>query len=253
MRAERIILCLCLAGAATCTVAAPRPFLAIFTEHTPPSSMTVNGQITGFATEKVRAVMARAGIDYRIDMLPWTRALALATSQPDTCLYSTTRTSERDKLFKWVGPTHENDWTMFARADRGIRLASLEDARKLRIGAYNGDVRGETLQGEGFSVDSVRDNFSNPRKLMAGRIDLWVTSLRVGKTISRELGWPQEIVPVLTFKRTELYLACHPSVSDALIARMNSALQAMNREGVSKEIEHRFDFWGIEPNRASVP
>ena len=253
MRARLIFLLLLLAGAPVWAGAEPRPFLAIVTEHTPPSSMMVNGQLTGFATEKVRVVMERAGIDFRVEMLPWTRALALATSQADTCIYSTTRTPERDKLFKWVGPTHDNDWTMFARLDRDIRLARLEDARKLRIGAYNGDVRGETLQNQGFIVDSVRDNFSNPRKLMAGRIDLWVTSLRTGKSIARELGWPKDIVPVLTFKRTGLYLACHPSVPDALVTKMNAALQAMNREGVSKEIEHRFDFWGIEPNPASVP
>ena len=32
------------------------------TEHTPPSSMMVDGEVSGFATEKMRTMLERAGI-----------------------------------------------------------------------------------------------------------------------------------------------------------------------------------------------
>ncbi|MEJ7808259.1 MAG: ABC transporter substrate-binding protein [Telluria sp.] len=235
--------CLCAASAAA------RPRLVITTESSPPSAMMGEQQVIGFATEKVRVIMDRVGVDYDIEMLPWKRAYLLAQYQADTCVYSTTRVPERETLFKWVGPTHANDWTLFGRADRNYRINSIEDARKYRIGAYNGDVRSDALIAQGFIVDTVQDKLSNPRKLLVNRIDLWASSVRVGSAIVAENGWGAQIVPVLTFKRTELYLACNPSVPNALVAKMNAALRAMNSEGVSAAIERKYHYVGAAPRR----
>lgn len=224
--------------------AAARPRLHITTESSPPSAMMGDGQVIGFATEKVRVIMERVGVDYSIEILPWKRAYLLAQNRPATCVYSTTRVPEREAMFKWIGPTHENDWTLFGRADRNYRIASIEDARKYRIGAYNGDVRSEALIAQGFIVDTVQDKLSNPRKLLVGRIDLWASSVRVGSAILAENGWTGQIVPLLTFKRTKLYLACNLGVPDALVASMNAALRAMNSEGVSEAIERRYNYAG---------
>jgi polar amino acid transport system substrate-binding protein len=234
---------LCAAGAAA------RPRLLITTESSPPSAMMGERQVIGFATDKIRTVMERVGIDYDIEMLPWKRAYLLAQTQPDTCVYSTTRVPDREPLFKWIGPTHENDWTLFGRADRNYRIASIDDARKYRIGTYNGDVRSDALIAEGFIVDTVQDKLANPRKLLVNRIDLWASSVRVGSAIVAENGWGAQIVPVLTFKRTELYLACNLSVPDALVARMNAALRAMNSEGVSAAIERKYHYVGTSASR----
>ena len=229
--------------------ASARPRLVITTESSPPSAMMGEKQVIGFATDKIRVIMERVGIDYQIDMLPWKRAYLLAQHQADTCVYSTTRVPERETLFKWVGPTHENDWTLFGRADRDYRIASIEDARKYRIGAYNGDVRSDALIAQGFIVDTVQDKLANPRKLLVDRIDLWASSVRVGSAIVAENGWGAQIVPVLTFKRTELYLACNPSVPDALVAKMNAALRAMNSDGVSAAIERKYNYAGTASRR----
>lgn len=235
------LLCLAMLCAAS---ASARPRLVITTESSPPSAMMGATGVEGFATEKVRVIMERVGIDYTIEMLPWKRAFLLAQTQADTCVYSTTRVAERETMFKWIGPTHENDWTLFGRAGRDYHITSIEDARKYRIGAYNGDVRSEALIAQGFIVDTVQDKLSNPRKLLVDRIDLWASGMRVGSAIVAEHGWGAQIVPVLTFKRTMLYLACNPTVPDALVARMNAALRAMNSEGVSAAIERKYHYAG---------
>lgn len=233
---------LALAGLCAGDSAADRPRLYITAEVSPPSAMYLNGKFAGFATEKIRLMLQRADIDGDIDVLPWSRAYTLALSQSNACVYSTTRVPERETLFKWVGPTHENDWTLFARADRRYKFTSLEEARKLRIGAYSGDVRADFLMDKGFNVDAVQDKLANPRKLLLNRIDLWASSLRVGSAVVTQNGWSGQIVPVLTFKRTELYLACNKGVPDNLIEKLNAALQAMNKEGVSQSIEKKYDF-----------
>ncbi len=246
-RAMSFVVALSAALSAADSVAQTRPRLAITTESSPPSSMLEGGRVTGFATEKIRVMMERAGIDYSIELLPWKRAFLIAQTQPDACVYSTTRVPEREAQFKWIGPTHQNDWTLFGRADRNFKLTTIEDARPLRIGAYNGDVRGEALLAQGFSIDSVQDRASNARKLLVNRIDLWATSLRVGGHLLREHGWDKQIVPVLTFKRADLYLACNRAVPDALITKLNAALKQIDAEGISATIERKFHY--TEPAR----
>jgi polar amino acid transport system substrate-binding protein len=247
---DRVLLALC--AAAFCSlpqgaIAAPR--LYITTEHSPPASMNSSGRVVGTGTDKVREIMARTGTSYTIELLPWKRAYTAALSRPDACVFSTTRTAEREHLFKWVGPTDEADWVLLGRADRALQVNSLEDARPLRIGTYNGDARDEFLRARGFLVDPAPNDMINPRKLLLNRIDLWAASLRRGSAVLEQNGWAGRIVPVLTFARVRVYLACNPAVPDALIARMNESLDAMGKDGTLRRIERRYEGWAESPAR----
>lgn len=234
-----------LAGLCAAASGAGRPHLYIGTEISPPSVIMDKERLAGFTTDKIRAIMDRAGIDYELEILPFKRAYLLSQTRTDMCIFSLTRLPERESMFKWIGPTHVSDWTLFGRAGRDYHVSKLEDARQYRIGAYFGDVRGDALSAQGYTVDVVRERLSNPRKLLVDRVDLWASSLQMGGKIIAENGWQGKIVPVLTFKRTELYLACNPGVPDALVAKMNAALHAMNSEGVSAAIERKY---GLAPH-----
>jgi polar amino acid transport system substrate-binding protein len=176
-----------------------------------------------------------------MNIMPWKRAYMLATTQPQTCVFMTTRTAEREALFKWVGPISQADWVLYGRADRSYGIKAVEDAKGLRIGAYNGDVRGEYLAARGYLVDFVQNDDSNPKKLMLDRIDLWVNSTRSSRPLLAQLGLSGKIVPIVTFHQAKLYLACHLSVPDPVVARMEASVKAMEADGTYKTIEQRFD------------
>jgi polar amino acid transport system substrate-binding protein len=232
------------AAAGTVESAPARPRLTITTETSAPSSMLEGSRVIGIATDKVREAMQRAGVDYSIELLPWKRAYLAAQQRPDACVYSTSRTPEREGLFKWVGPTAVAEWVMMARADSKLKLRSLEDARGLRIGTYNGDARDAYLRARGFRVDAANEDLANAGKLLLDRIDLWAASLRSGSTILTRYGYDKKIVPLLVFNRIELYLACNPAVPDAVVARLNAAFEAMARDGTARRIERSYENWG---------
>lgn len=216
--------------------------LTITTEHMPPSSMRgADGIITGRATDKIRELMARTGTDYQIDLLPWKRALMMAQTQPHTCVYSTSRTPEREARFKWVGPTDEAEWQFWGRADHSFPLNTMDDARKLRIGTYLGDARDEYLRSHGFNVDAVNNDAVNPHKLLLNRIDLWAVGIRNGATFPGHPDWSDKVVPLMVFHRVKVYLACHPSVPDALIDKLNATLAEMRRDGTVARIDRQYD------------
>jgi polar amino acid transport system substrate-binding protein len=237
LRATAGLACLAAGWAA----AAP---LLITTEHAPPASMKTRDGIIGRETDKVREMMARTNTEYKIDLLPWKRAYTMALTQSDTCVYSTSRTPERDRLFKWVGPTDEAEWVFWGRADHEFPLKTLEDARKLRIGTYNGDARDEYLRSRGFKVDPATNDLVNPQKLLMNRIDLWAVGIRNGTQLT-QYDWSGKIVPLLVFNRVKVYLACNPSVPDELIARLNAALDEMRRDGTVSRLARQYEQWTL--------
>ncbi|MGJ9417171.1 substrate-binding periplasmic protein [Massilia sp. CMS3.1] len=223
----------------------PAP-LYITTETAAPSSMQDSqGQVVGISTDKVRAVLERAGLAYTIELLPWKRAYAAARERFDGCVYSTTRTPERETLFKWVGPIDTAEWVLMARANRRFSLRTLEDARPYRIGTYNGDARDDFLRSRGFRVDPAPNDLTNPRKLLLGRIDLWAAALRAGSPVLEQNNWAGQIVPVLVFHRLDVYLACNRAVPDDVIARLNGAFSALERDGTMGRIERSYDSWSV--------
>jgi polar amino acid transport system substrate-binding protein len=243
MRAARLSLLLALLWAGPLTSTAAPARLHLTTEHSPPDVMLEEGEVVGISTEKIRLAMARAGVGYDIDLLPWQRAYATAQQQIDTCVYSTTRTPERESQFKWIGPTRVLDWVLYGRADRNYKFDQLEDARALRIGVYNGDVRGDYLSARGYRVAIAQNDEDNAHKLMADRIDLWATAEKFAEATIARKGWNGKIVPVLHFNRVRLYLACNRAVPDKLVSRINAAFDAMNRDGSARRIEERYGRW----------
>ncbi|ELX10936.1 extracellular solute-binding protein family 3 [Janthinobacterium sp. HH01] len=215
--------------------------LNIVTEHAPPASMQGPDGVTGRETDKVRELMARTATRYKIELFPWKRAYLMAQNQPHTCVYSTSRTPEREKLFKWIGPTDEAEWVLWGRADHEFPLKTLEDARKLRIGTYIGDARDEYLRSRGFNVEPVSNDLANPHKVLLKRIDLWAVGMRTGSPGPSQQEWADKVVPLLVFNRIKVYLACHPSVPDELVDKLNAALAEMRRDGSLARLERKYE------------
>ena len=66
-----------------------------------------NGSIGGSATEIVKSMFEVTGDKPIIQAFPWARTYKLASSEPNTLIYSIARTPEREKKFNWVGNMEE--------------------------------------------------------------------------------------------------------------------------------------------------
>ena len=228
-----LIAVLAVSGAA---LAQASPFrLVLATEEYPPYNMSgPNGAVTGISTDIVRAVLDAAGYEYEIAVYPWARAIALARTQVNTCVYSMSRTPEREALYKWIGPLVANDWTLFARSGAS-RPQTLDEAMLMRIGSYQGDAIVAYLQTRGHQVDVAPSDDVNPKKLLAGRIDFWATGKLIGQYRLRQQG-VEGVEPVLTFNHTEMYLACQVQLPDAQVTKLTQTLHALEKSGAIKKI-----------------
>jgi hypothetical protein len=53
-------------------------------------------------------------------------------------------------------------------------------------------------------------------------------------------GLGEQIVPMLTFGHTDLYLACNKRIQSDLVIKLNEALHQMNADGTSANIEAHY-------------
>lgn len=215
--------------------------LTLVTEEYPPYNMSSKGGgVTGISTDIVRELMAATGFEFTMSVLPWARAITMARTQPHTCVFSMSRTPEREPHYKWVGPLVFNDWALFAKKP-APRPASLDAVKKARIGSYEGDAIVDYLQARHYAVDVGINDAVNPRKLLAGHIDYWATGKLIGQYRLRQQQI-DNIEPVLTFNRTEMHLACQKDMADDTIARLNRELAAMQKRGAVDKIYERYGY-----------
>lgn len=222
-------------------VAAAAERLVLTTEEYPPYNMSdARAQVSGISTDILRQLLDSLGYEYEIQLLPWARAIAMARTQVNTCVYSMSRTAEREALYKWVGPLVFNDWTLFARSGAS-RPAHLDETMNMRIGSYQGDAIVAFLQTRGHQVDVAPTDDVNPKKLLAGRIDYWATGRLIGLHRLQQQGLTG-IEPVLNFNRTEMYLACNRLMPDDQLKQLNSALQAMEKKGLIRKVYAQYGY-----------
>jgi len=216
-----------------CGAAAAAP-LVLVTEENPPYNFTdpASGNVTGIATEIVGMLMTRAGVEHRIEVLPWNRAYASARENTDTCIFAINETEERKPLFKWVGPLSRGGTVLFTREDSPVTLASLDDAKAYSVGVQQNSYAEKLMTEKGLPrIEAVPDAMTNARKLAAGRIDLWVSGLIPGPYQAKVAGIGK-LKPALVINESILSMACNPGVDTATVERLNAKLNEMRNEGL---------------------
>ena len=212
--------------------------LIINTEEYAPLSYTENGILKGIATEQVEAIFSLADIDYEMRVFPWARSYNKALTEANTCVFTTSHTPERSKLFKWVEPLSLNMSILVKSKQSSVSVSTIDEAMKYRIGIQNEDVAGAYLKDKGFiSLDSAANVDQSILKLLAGRVDM------VALAESRYLAMVdqgQPIEKVIDIFALKMGLACNLQVEDATIERLQKALDKLIQEGMQDKINTKY-------------
>ncbi|WP_092826454.1 substrate-binding periplasmic protein [Vreelandella subterranea] len=197
--------------------------LIINTEDYPPFNYpSEQGQIIGSATQVLRAALHAADVDAEFRLLPWARAYTAARLREQNCVYSTTRTTEREALFRWAGPLVVNEWAAFSLEGQDIKASSIQELADFRVGSFREDAVGNHVAAQGVEVLRAPNERENLARLNAGLVDVIVTGKATGEFLANAEN--VALNHLFTFYRAPLYLACHPSVSRNLIKRLQHNL-----------------------------
>lgn len=219
----------------------------LVTEEWAPYNYRENEHITGMATEVVRAIMTLTGDDFEIRLRPSMRASRVLQTQPRTIMYSMFRTSERESLFKWVGPIAEESIYPYQLAAAAQPIHTLEQLLHTpRITTRHAGLVPTMLASMGFdNLDtSATESEQLYRMLLAGRTEVIIGDTDAGVAYySRQLGIaPGTLrrVPIELY-RSSLYIAFSRDSDDALVAAWAAALAKLRSTGELTRIQRRYE------------
>lgn len=222
--------------------------LRVYAEITGSSAMYEKGELTGAAVEIAKEIMHRTGSEYPIVAVPWARGYDALLRDSNVVLFATTKTEEREPLFKWVGPIIRAQWVMIARKGEGHLVNSLEDAKKLRaIGTYHGDAREQYLESIGFTnLDSANDMITSYRKLASGRLDMLVGTDVGFERLVELAGLSQDMFETaFVIGEKCLYFAFSGDMDPAIVSRWRDAFESMRKDGTYAALYRKW-YPGVE-------
>lgn len=220
--------------------------IRVVTEHLPPYQINTAAGPRGFATEIVQQLFKEADQPYHIEFQSWSRAYQLALRDPNVCIYSISKSDERQRLFHWVGALSYNITGIYALKNRtDIQLSSLDQARNYTIAVTRDDITHHYLLQHGFKEGKelyVLDTVDSMLQVLVNRpkeIDLVLVNDTILKYRAHEAGMTErQFVRLLDLPDLPLdfHLACSLKTSPALVAKLRDALNQLKRDGRYQKI-----------------
>ena len=221
--------------------------LTLVTEENPPFNYTEQGKVVGLSTEIVTELGKRSGVPLQIKSMAWEDAYVAAQRDKETCIYSTARLENRERLFTWIGPIATNQWVLIGKSDFAGPLTKVEDARKYRVGVVAKDAKVEFLMDKGVTdLREVRDDGLVPPRLMLGRddpnrLDLWATSAYGARRTAARAN-VKDVKVVMNLHRVPLFLACGRNTTPETVRALNQAFEKATKDGAIKRITDQYAF-----------
>jgi len=221
--------------------------IEVVTENYPPYQWKENTVIIGPSTEIIQALIKKVGTNHTIKMYPWARSYHLALSYENILIYSIRRIKERERLFKWIGVLRKNSiyfWKLKSRTD--IKIASLSEAKKYRVGTLNKDAKSLFLLSHGFVRDKnlvvLNDNERIIKLLYAKRTDLLIDSTNV-LAMAKKLGYNSNLlekVYLVDEFPINMYAAFSLMTNDIIVDKFRKALEELKNEGEFDRILNKY-------------
>ncbi|TCL00382.1 polar amino acid transport system substrate-binding protein [Shimia isoporae] len=222
---KTLAVCAALAPAA---VFAQDASLDLFTESYAPYSYMEGDKLTGHAVDIVTEALSRSGVEASMELTKWTRAISLAEKKPNTCVFTTARTEEREDKFQWVGPMYTSSVFLVQQKGANADVTGLEQALTKTIGSQSGDYTVGLLEKMGATnIDLAADQVMTLKKLEAGRLDYAIV-LQAAAEAATASG---KLEIAMEAERSEFYLACSKTTDAGLVTKMNDAIGSIVADG----------------------
>ena len=159
----------------------------IFAAETPPflekSGEGVEG-FTGTFGSIVAEKIKKSGktSEFEVTWVPWKRALSETAKVKNAIFFPLARSKDRENKFVWLGRLGAVE-SWFYTTDPKIKIKTLDDIKKYRIGFMSGSNREEELikifGSKNQNLEGLTADVDNLKKLIFGRIHIWVTQTQV--------------------------------------------------------------------------
>ncbi len=211
----------------------------LLTEELPPYSIDNGGSGTGASIDIVSQLFTRAGFDFQIKIVPWKRAVVTSLNNENSCVFPLQRNQEREASYHWISPIFITKTGFYTRDDSPHNLMTIDDAKGLKIGTYNGSAVAEYLTSWGYDVELTTKDAPNIQKLYSNRIDVWATDTLSAKYLTNEHKITNLMEQLVYFSSLRA-LACNTKVSEIKMTKLRQELKLMYSDGTIDKIMSKY-------------
>jgi len=214
--------------------------ITIIAEDYKPLSYLENNVFKGPNIDVLKLMLEKLHVKNKIKHLPWKRAYETILQTLNKGLISTTRTSERENLFKWVGPLSVKKFNIYALKKSHIKINRVDDLKEFKIGVERGTINEQMLLSRGIadlSLSKVNYTRQNMGMLLKKRIQLWaVASSTFHETLGENETNSDLFEVVYTIKVAKQYIAFNINMPDDVIKLWQDTFDELLKSGKVKEI-----------------
>lgn len=220
--------------------------IKLMTEEYPPYNMTKNGQLTGLSVEVLELMLQKLDSKQTkkdMEVMPWARAYTLIQKKKDTMLFVMARTKQRENLFKWVGPVGSSVVALVAKKEKNIKINSIEDIKKYKIGTVKDDVAELAVKELGItnfdSISGTNSIATSIKKLQRDRIDLFAYMYQPKSWKVKNFN-PDDYENVYTLKKNDFYYALHKDTDTKIVEKLQKTLDGLKEQGIVQKISAKY-------------
>lgn len=219
--------------------------IVLLTENWIPYQIETKDGLKGISVDLIKHIQKKVGNSEEIKLFPWKRAYNITLKKEGYALFLTTKSKNREHLFKWVGPIASMKIRFFKNHSRtDLEINSLEDAKKVSSIVVAADtISKEVLTSLGFKNLDINTiaNYSL-EKLLQNKIDLYPVEENAFRYKLKQLGLQDKIVPVKmdSFYKSDLYIAFNKNTDDKIIKKWQNALDQIKEDGTYDKIIERY-------------
>ncbi len=223
------------------------PKFNIFTEDWSPYQFEKNGVLKGISVDVLEELLVAIGSsqsrkDFKV--APWARGYFFLQHTPHSILFLTTKTKARSSLFKWVGPVFQNSTYLFAKKSRSIKITSVDELSKYRIGSILNDVGEHYLFELGVQEKKLHrasNSINNLQMLNLDRIDMVVDNMENLKANADATGISiNNYEPVMILATEDVSYAFHLNTPDWIISRFQIEFDSLVSSGKLDKIYDKY-------------
>ena len=157
----------------------------------PPFYSEENDEIYGIAVDLIHELFERMNMETELKMYPLTRALSYLKDGTTDGLMILIKTAEREGYLLYTDPVITVRGLIWSAADRkggAVNFNRLEDLTSYKIGITRGYSYGQEFDNllKTLHVDVVNTDYTNYKKLMAHRIDIFPGNEIVAKSLFKK-------------------------------------------------------------------
>lgn len=209
--------------------AASAETIDVVSDSWPPYVFEDGGRIAGTDYETAKAVLEGMGHQLRLTFYPWKRCVAMVEDGSADAIMDAGKTPRRERALVFPDePLSSSRTVLFHLKGKPFVFRSLADLRGLKVGTQLGySYSAEFDRARGFTKDPVESVETNIRKLLYGRIDLFMANRNFGLFEANRMGVLNQIGhSEKTISSGDVYLAfSRKSPKSVLAGEFETALK----------------------------